>query len=66
MVSEVLGGDPRFYSDLSEPEPKRAVAAMKNRSPFLYWLKVKAESMYEDLGSVHTDAGVLERVMESL
>jgi hypothetical protein len=66
LVSEIGGGDPREYHSLSTEERKAIVdKAGAHHNWFRLWLKQKAEAIYRDLGSVETDAGAVQRFLES-
>jgi hypothetical protein len=68
VVSEIGGGPPRSYDDLLDEERsdliKRATANISN--PFLYWLKQKAETMYQDpsLATINTPSKALAKILE--
>ena len=66
IVSEMIGGAPRPYRDLPEPDQKRAAEKANGmENPLLYWLKQKAEAMYQDLASLKTEKGYFMRILES-
>ncbi len=49
IVAEVTGGPPRRYGDLTNEDQKRILQQSGSISnPLAYWLKQKAESMYQD------------------
>jgi hypothetical protein len=67
MISELIGGDPRPYNDLSDSDKgKLKKAAAENvPNPFEYWLRLKAEIMFEDLDSIATPKGIIENFVGS-
>jgi hypothetical protein len=65
LISEVGGGDPREYSSLGSDERAAIVDKATNHNWFRLWLTQKAEVTYRELGSVKTNEGAFERLMES-
>ncbi len=66
LVSELIGGHPRSYRTLSPDAQKEVVSkAGTDRNWFFLWLKLKAETVYRDLGRVDTPKGALKKLMEA-
>jgi hypothetical protein len=66
IVAETIGGAPRPYSGLSDIEMKRVVDGMaKISNPFQYWLKHKAEEMFQRLKSIETPKRALVQLLEA-
>jgi hypothetical protein len=66
LIAEVLGGEPKDFSDLNESDQNRAreAAATKISNPFDQWLRLKGELMLSDLGSIHTEHDLFQRFIE--
>jgi hypothetical protein len=58
---------PRRYDDLEPKEQEEVVSkAGKGTNWFRLWLKLKAEALFRDKGSVSTKTGIFERMLEEL
>lgn len=66
FVSELIGGAPRPYTGLAPEEQKKVgEAAGTDKNWFRLWLKQMAEAMHSELGSVKTELGKFEGLLES-
>lgn len=67
LVSEVLGGEPREYSSLTDDERYRAAVGADDKvsNPFEHWLRLKGELMLRDLPSIDTHVGIFTNFIES-
>jgi len=67
VISELLMGEPRPFSELSEVDVQnlRDQFQAKVPNPFAYWLKMKAETTRLEVDSVATDHGLLEQLLDS-
>ncbi len=66
IVAEMIGGDPRPYLGLPRDQQEHAFEKAEQVSnPLHYWLKQKAEAIFRELGSLKTDKGFFNSVLES-
>ena len=67
IVGEMSGGEPRAYNDLTQTEQQKVDEEARNKipNPLLYWLQQKAEVTFQDVGSLETDKGFFNDVLES-
>lgn len=67
MVSEFSDdGKPRKFEELSEPEQEKVLKrAGWSKNWFYLWLKQMAEAIYTELGSVQTELGKFESLLEA-
>jgi hypothetical protein len=66
LVSELIGGDPREFGDLSPEDQKKAVdVAGTGRNWLRLWLKQMAETTFAELGSIETPSGVFKHLLEA-
>jgi hypothetical protein len=66
LIAELAGGGPRAFKTLSGDEQEAVVKrAGRDKNWFRLWLKHKAETTYRDLGSVSTQRGIFERLLEA-
>lgn len=66
FIGEALNTEPREYQSLSDAEKRQAIAAASRiGNPFHRWLKHKAECLYEELDSIETTKGFIERFATS-
>jgi hypothetical protein len=63
LISELLGRHLGEFEELNEDERQLAADAANEKfsNPFERWLRVKGELMYQDLGTLETDAKVFQR-----
>jgi SIR2-like domain len=66
FIAELLGSEPKDFSDLDEAEQERAIGAAESKitNPFQHWLRLKGELMHQDLPSLDTDLGLFKRFIE--
>ncbi len=64
LISELVGGEPRSYDLLTPEEIEQLDRRQENW--FRLWLVHMAEALLETLGSVQTDRGVLQALMEAM
>ncbi|MBA2725956.1 MAG: SIR2 family protein, partial [Actinobacteria bacterium] len=67
FVAEVLGGEPKEFSNLDEPERERAVKAANGKiaNPFEHWLRLKGELMLSDVPTLETHHGLFSTFVEA-
>jgi hypothetical protein len=65
LLFEVSGGQEKTYSDLSPDNQQRVDGLIANENWFHIWLQHMAEGLYESLGSITTERGSFERLMEA-
>ena len=68
IVSEILGSPQQQRFDTLEDSEKEFVIAAADRkisNPFSYWLKLKVEQVYVEVGSVDTDRGLIAEFLNS-
>lgn len=66
IVSELLGGKPRRFAELSEGRQKEVISKARQSiaNPFSYWLTQMGEAMATDLPSLATTSGVFEQFVD--
>jgi hypothetical protein len=64
LISELIGGSPRRYQDLTPDEKAKLEGTTANLNWFRLWLVHMAEDIYENLGAIDSPRGVLRRLME--
>lgn len=65
LVGELTNSDPRPFSSLTPEEQRLAIDKASNSNWFMLWLKHRAESMFERIGTVTTNEGAFARLMEA-
>ena len=66
LVSELIDGEPRPFTTLTEEEKNHAMMrAGTDKNWFRLWLKQMAEFLYLELGSVQTPLGALQKLLEA-
>jgi hypothetical protein len=64
LIAELTGGPPRRYETLPTSEQEDIIERAGTQNWFRLWLKLKAEAAYRDLGSLTTDEGAFESLLE--
>ena len=66
IVSELLGGRPRRFAELSEDRQQDVISKARQSiaNPFSYWLTQMGEAMATDLPSLATTSGVFEQFVD--